>query len=53
MSEKDLCEKFGNVTKEPAVYGGIKITDEIEEFLKLPSGFRTFSRMNIRQDEVR
>ena len=41
------------MTKEPAVYGGVEITNKIEEFLKLPSGFRTYIRMNLIQDKVR
>ena len=50
LSDKNLREKYGDPTKEPAVYGGIQITEDISKFLKLPVGFRTFSRMNIIQD---
>ena len=33
LSDKDLEEQYDDTTKEPAVYGGIKITEEIKEFL--------------------
>ena len=39
LGDKNLGTIFGNPVREPAVYGGIEITDEIKEFLKLPSGF--------------
>ena len=39
LGDKNLEDLFGNPDREPAVYGGIEVTNEIKEFLKLPSGF--------------
>ena len=53
IKDEILIEKFGDKAKEPAVYGGIEITDEIKDFLKLPAGLRLFPKMNLMQDEAR
>ena len=38
---------------KPAIYGGIVPTKEIIDFMMIPAGFRTFSKMRYIDEEVR
>ena len=40
-----MHDKFGDIETKVAVYGDIEISENIEAYLKLPSGFRVFNRI--------
>ena len=53
VDEKTLSDMYGDVRVEPATYGGITATEEMREFLSIPAGFRTYSKMEVLNEEVR
>ena len=54
ISDELLDEMFkGDEAPKPAIYGGIIPTKEIIDFMLIPAGFRTFSKMRTIDEEVR
>ena len=54
ISDEILNDKYGEEeTPKPAIYGGIIPTKEIIDFMLIPASFRTFSKMDIINEEVR
>ena len=53
IDDESLQSIYCKVNPKPAIYGGIQATGEMKEFLSIPSGFRTFGRIEILNEEVR
>ena len=53
ISDEALEEMFVEEKPKPAIYGNIEPTEEIIEFLNIPTNFRTYSRIESINEEVR
>ena len=47
IGNKELEEEFGETDVKVAVYGGLNVSNNVIEFLKLPSKFRVYENMSI------
>jgi hypothetical protein len=53
VSDEALRKEFGETVIEPRVYGGIDVSEDMAEFLKLPASLRRFPRVSELKEEVR
>ena len=53
IGDKEINDEFGVSEIKVAIYGGLTVSDNVIEFLKLPSKFRIYERMNLTQGKRR
>ena len=47
IDEEELIKMFGDGVVDPIIYGGLKVSDNVLEYLRLPPGFRRFGTVQV------